>query len=75
LLNVLYTFGRLILPHVIKLKIAVGGIISVIDLPTKMVYSKWRTAIGDNFDIVVSGGSAIQSHMAAFFSAINMIIG
>ena len=38
----------------------------------KLIYSKWREAIGGNFDIVVSGGSAIQPHMAAFFSAIGM---
>lgn len=38
----------------------------------KLIYSKWRTAIGGNFDIVVSGGSAIQSHIASFFSAIGM---
>ncbi|MDR0829305.1 MAG: long-chain fatty acid--CoA ligase [Prevotellaceae bacterium] len=38
----------------------------------KLIYSKWREAIGGNFDIVVSGGSAIQAHMAAFFSAIRM---
>jgi long-chain acyl-CoA synthetase len=38
----------------------------------KLVYSKWRAGIGGNFDIVVSGGSAIQSHIASFFSAIGM---
>ncbi len=38
----------------------------------KMVYSKWREAIGGNFDIVVSGGSALQPQMASFFSAIGM---
>jgi long-chain acyl-CoA synthetase len=38
----------------------------------KLIYSKWRAAIGGNFDIVVSGGSALQSHMASFFSAIGM---
>jgi len=38
----------------------------------KLIFSKWRAAIGGNFDIVVSGGSAIQPHMAAFFSAIGM---
>jgi long-chain acyl-CoA synthetase len=38
----------------------------------KLIYSQWRTAIGGNFDIVVSGGSAIQSQIAAFFSAIGM---
>jgi long-chain acyl-CoA synthetase len=38
----------------------------------KLIYSKWREAIGGNFDIVVSGGSAIQSHIASFFSAIGM---
>lgn len=38
----------------------------------KLIYSKWRTAIGGNFDIVVSGGSAIPTHIASFFSAIGM---
>jgi len=38
----------------------------------KLVYSKWRTALGGNFDIVVSGGSAIRTQVAAFFSAIGM---
>ena len=38
----------------------------------KLIYSKWRAAIGGNFDIVVSGGSAIQLHICAFFSAMGM---
>ena len=38
----------------------------------KLIYSKWREAIGGNFDIVVSGSAAIQPHIAAFFSAIGM---
>jgi long-chain acyl-CoA synthetase len=38
----------------------------------KLIYSKWREKLGGNFDIVVSGGSAIQPHMASFFSAIGM---
>jgi len=41
-------------------------------LADKLIYSKWRDAIGGNFDIVVSGGSAIQPHIASFFSAIGM---
>ena len=41
-------------------------------LADKLIYSKWRAAIGGNFDIVVSGGSAIQTHIASFFSAIGM---
>lgn len=41
-------------------------------LADKLIFSKWRAAIGGNFDIVVSGGSAIQSHIASFFSAIGM---
>lgn len=41
-------------------------------LADKLIYSKWRAALGGNFDIVVSGGSAIQSHVASFFSAIKM---
>ncbi len=38
----------------------------------KLIYKKWRAAIGGNFDIVVSGGSAIQKQVASFFSAIKM---
>jgi long-chain acyl-CoA synthetase len=38
----------------------------------KLIYKKWRDAIGGHFDIVVSGGAAIQKHQAAFFNAIGM---
>ncbi|GHV43596.1 AMP-dependent synthetase [Bacteroidia bacterium] len=38
----------------------------------KLIYQKWRAALGGNFDIVVSGGSAIRKQIAAFFSAIGM---
>ncbi|MDL2256668.1 long-chain fatty acid--CoA ligase [Bacteroidales bacterium OttesenSCG-928-I14] len=41
-------------------------------LAERLIYSKWRASIGGHFDIVVSGGSAIQPHIAAFFSAIGM---
>ncbi len=41
-------------------------------LADKLIYSKWREALGGNFDIVVSGGSAIQKQVASFFSAIKM---
>lgn len=41
-------------------------------LADKLIFSKWREAIGGNFDIVVSGGSALQPHMGSFFSAIGM---
>ncbi len=38
----------------------------------KLIYSKWRARLGGNFDIVVSGGSALQPHMGSFFSAMGM---
>ncbi len=41
-------------------------------LADKLIYSKWRANIGGHFDIVVSGGSSLQAHIAAFFSAIGM---
>ena len=47
---------------------------SQLKLADQLIYSKWREAIGGNFDIVVSGGSAIQSHIASFFSAIGLPI-
>jgi len=43
-------------------------------LADRLIYSKWREAIGGHFDIVVSGGAAIQKHQAAFFNAIGMPI-
>lgn len=45
---------------------------SQLKLADKLIYSKWREAIGGNFDIVVSGGSAIMPHMASFFSAMGL---
>lgn len=45
---------------------------SQLKLADKLIYSKWREALGGNFDIVVSGGSAILPHIASFFSAIGM---
>ncbi len=41
-------------------------------LADKLIYRKWREALGGNFDIVVSGGSSLQPHMGSFFSAIGM---
>ena len=49
-----------------------GWMKAQLKLADKLIYSKWRAAIGGNFDIVVSGGSAIQPHMASFFSAIGL---
>jgi long-chain acyl-CoA synthetase len=43
-------------------------------LADALIYSKWRAAIGGHFDIVVSGGAAIQKHQVAFFNAIGMPI-
>lgn len=40
----------------------------------RLIYRKWREAIGGHFDIVVSGSSALQPRLAAFFSAIGMPI-
>lgn len=41
-------------------------------LADKLIYTKWREALGGNFDIIVSGGSAIQKRQSAFFNAIKM---
>ena len=55
-----------------QLKGMSGWMKTQLKLADKLIYSKWRAAIGGNFDIVVSGGSAIQPHMASFFSAIGL---
>ncbi|MEE0991320.1 MAG: long-chain fatty acid--CoA ligase [Paludibacteraceae bacterium] len=41
-------------------------------LADKLIYKKWREAIGGTWDIVISGGSAIRPEIASFFSAIGM---
>ena len=41
-------------------------------LADKLVYSKLRSKIGGNFDIIVSGAASIQPRIASFFSAIGM---
>ena len=38
----------------------------------KLIFCKWREAIGGNFDIVVSGSAAIQKNQVAFFNAIGI---
>ncbi len=38
----------------------------------KLVFRKWREAIGGHFDIVVSGGSSIQTPIARFFSGMGI---
>ncbi len=38
----------------------------------KLVFGKWREALGGHFDIVVSGGSSLQTPIARFFSGIGM---
>lgn len=43
-------------------------------IANKLIYSKWRNAIGGDFDIVVSGGSAIQPVISRFFSGMGMPI-
>lgn len=40
----------------------------------KLVYSKWREALGGNLKIVVSGGSALQPRLARLFWAANIRI-
>ncbi len=41
-------------------------------LADKLIYKKWREAIGGTWDVVVSGGSALRPEIASFFSAIGM---
>ncbi|MBP5742615.1 MAG: long-chain fatty acid--CoA ligase, partial [Paludibacteraceae bacterium] len=36
----------------------------------KLIYKKWRAALGGDFDIVVSGGSSINPILTNFFNAI-----
>lgn len=35
----------------------------------KLIYSKWREAVGGNVEIIVSGGAALQTRLATIFNA------
>lgn len=35
----------------------------------KLIYSKWREAVGGNVEIIVSGGAALQPRLATIFNA------
>ncbi len=38
----------------------------------KLVFSKWKAALGNNLDIVVSGGAALQPRLARIFWAVGI---
>ncbi len=38
----------------------------------KLVFSKWRAALGENLDIVVSGGAALQPRLGRIFWAVGI---
>lgn len=38
-------------------------------LANKLVFSKWRAALGDKMQVIVSGGAALQPRLARVFSA------
>lgn len=40
----------------------------------KLVYSKWREALGGNIDVIVSGGAALQPRLARVFNAAGLPI-
>ncbi len=40
----------------------------------KLIYSKWRAALGGNLQIVVSGGAALQPRIARVFSAAKIYV-
>jgi long-chain acyl-CoA synthetase len=43
-------------------------------LANKLVFSKWREALGNNIDCIVSGGAACQVRLIRIFTAANIII-
>lgn len=40
----------------------------------KLVFTKWREALGGNIDLIVSGGAALQSRLARIFNAAGMTL-
>jgi long-chain acyl-CoA synthetase len=43
-------------------------------LANKLIFSKWREALGGNVKVIVSGGAALQPRLAKIFSAAQIIV-
>ena len=43
-------------------------------LANKLIFSKWREALGGNIKVIVSGGAALQPRLAKIFSAAQIIV-
>ncbi|MDX2196569.1 MAG: long-chain fatty acid--CoA ligase [Cytophagales bacterium] len=43
-------------------------------LANKLIFSKWREALGGNVKVIVSGGAALQPRLAKVFSAAQIIV-
>jgi long-chain acyl-CoA synthetase len=43
-------------------------------LANKLIFSKWREALGGNVKLIVSGGAALQPRLARVFSAAQIIV-
>lgn len=43
-------------------------------IANKLIFSKWREALGGNVKVIVSGGAALQPRLARVFSSANIIV-
>jgi long-chain acyl-CoA synthetase len=43
-------------------------------IANKLIFSKWREALGGNVKVIVSGGAALQPRLAKIFSAAQIIV-
>ena len=43
-----------------------------LNIARKLIFSKWREALGNNVEIIVSGGAALQARLARIFWAADM---
>ena len=45
-----------------------------LDLANKIIFNKWREALGGNVKFIVSGGAALQPRLARVFSAARIVV-
>lgn len=43
-------------------------------IANKLIFSKWREALGGNIQVIVSGGAPLQARLARIFSAAKLIV-
>ena len=51
-----------------------GGMSRNLKIARKLIFSKWKEALGGNLDLIASGSAALQPRLARIFTAAGMTV-